>query len=150
MHIIGIVLLTVSLGLFLAAGTFCGLYRLFEKRKGLTVRATASLLAATHKKNVPVYGKRTPNGPIRVAMVLNDVSKGVYEYTVGGRNYRIRHTRYVTAKQMPRTVSVLCWKRWPRVAWVMTDTGPLYDTYALVAGLIGAVSLLGGLSVLFA
>lgn len=139
MKLIGIVLLIVGAMLAVAAGLFFILYRRFEHPHN-TKKITAHLVNVKHKTNVPVYGKRTQGGPLRILTVLKHWSKGVYEYSVDGKRYTIRYVEHVTERQMPRIVSVRYLKKLPRVAYVETDTGE--PSFELCAGVCLCVAIL--------
>ncbi len=134
----------------LVAGLFFLLYRMFVYNKNTIDKVTASLIDVKHKKNVPVYGRRFFRRPIRVMMKIKNYSKGKYEYHINQKRYTIQYVGYVTSKQMPKFVSVVYVKRFPKIAYVETDVNTQhFDIYSIVSVLFGVLFLLSGFSVLF-
>lgn len=123
---------------------------IFEHRKDLLGRTGASLRKTDYKKNVPVYGKNHPRGPLRVVMIIKHVSKSVYEYTVNGKKYKIRYTEYVRGREMPYMVTVIYLKRLPKIAYVDTDTNSHhFDIYAIVSFAFAVLFVVWGCRVVF-
>ena len=81
----------------------------------------AHLTNVKHKTDVRIYGRRTLNGPFRVLSKIKHYSKGTYEYTAENKQYKIYYVEYITAKQMPRTISVVYLKKFPIIAYAQTE-----------------------------
>ena len=155
MKIGGLILLAVGALLLLCAGACFALYRIFAYSQRGVGRATASLVLAKHKKNVPIYGNRHPGGPIGVVGMHKHLSRAVYTYTVEGKEYTFRCQKAVTAKQMPRMFLVLYLKRFPRIVHIPSGNflQMSYDVNALIflvsatACLIAGLCLVSGLGI---
>ena len=129
----------VAVGLFL-------LYLIFEHRKDLTAGTVAFLKQGKHKKDVAVWSVNRFGGAPHVVTVLKHLTRGVYVYTVGGKQYRIRYTEHVTKRQMPKMLSITYLKKFPLIAHVKTDIAlMLYDIYALMAAAFSVLLLFAGL-----
>ena len=149
-QILGIVFISLGTLLVLVAGLFFLIYRTFEYHKNSVARVTAKLIDVREKNDVPVYGQRFFRGPIRVMMKIKKYSKGKYEYQVNRRSYIIQSVEFVASKQMPKVVSVVYIKRFPKIAYVKTDiNNQKFDAYSIVFVLFGVMFLLCGFSVLF-
>lgn len=150
MQTLSIVLISLGVISFLAALIFLLLYRMFEYNKNSIDKTTASLIKVKHKKDVPVYGQRIFRGPIREIMKIKNYSKGKYEYHINQKRYTIQYCEHVTTRQMPKYVSVVYIKCFPKFAYVETDVNTSrFDLYSIVSVLFGVLFLLGGFSVLF-
>ena len=150
MQIFAIVLISLGILSFLSAGILFFAYRIFAQSKNCVAKATASLMDVRHKKDVPVYGHRFFRGPIRVMMRIENYSRGKYQYEVNQKTYTISYSEHATARQMPKFVSVVYMKRFPKLAYVKTQTHTQHlDIYSLASGLLGILFLLCGFSVLF-
>ncbi len=147
MKIGGLILLAVGVLLLLCAGVCFALYRVFAYSQRGVGRATASLVQAKHKKNVPIYGARHPGGPIGVVGMHKHLSRAVYTYTVEGKAYTLRCQKAVTAKQMPRMVLVLYLKWFPRIVHIPSESflRMSHDMKALLCLGLAAVCLVYGL-----
>ena len=119
----------------LACGCFL-LHYVFEHQKKATKRCIAFLQTVKHQKDKPVYGVSRGTGIIRREMTLKHWSRGTYEYAVNGKQYRIRYSGAVTARQLPRTITVQYLCRFPKIALV-TEVGAV-----LSFGLCGFLCLI--------
>lgn len=147
MQTVGIIFLICGGLFFIAAALLYIIYRALEYSKTATDKVSALLICEKHKKNVPVYSIRRPDGPIREVMQVKNYRKGRYEYCVNGKRYKISYAEYLQSKPMPKTVSVIFIKHFPRPAYVSTDANK-YDVYSIVAAVVAVMLLLGSLSVL--
>lgn len=92
--------------------------------------ASASLRKTNHKKNVTLYGKDHIGGTIKT-MFVKDMTTGTYVYTINGKQYKRRLTKYLTtARQMPYLTSVFYVKLFPHIAYFKDDFH-LYGVYGL-------------------
>lgn len=149
---VGIVCVSFGVLSFLFAVCSFVIYRAFEHNEKSTDKVVASLIGVKHKKDVPVYGQRNSiiGGPIRLVMKIKNYSKGTYKYFVNEKSYKIRYVEYVTPKQLPRIVSVVFLKRFPKIAYVKTEVNTQrFDIYSMVSVLFSVMFLFGGFSVLF-
>lgn len=150
MLILGAILLSLcGAALVVSAAFFC-LYRTFEHRPEKLGTTTATLRQTRHKKNVPVYERNGFRAPPRVVMILKNWSKSVYEYTVNNKTRKIHYVDFVKARQMPRTVQVEYLRKFPKIAYVKTDTNSHnFEIYSFVSLLFAVMFALGGLSAIF-
>jgi len=133
----------------ISAGFFFLVYRIFEYNKDCVAKVTASLTDVQHKNDVPVYGNRFFGAPIREIMRIKNYSKGKYEYQVNRKRYTIHYVEYVSSKQMPKFVSVIYIKWFPKVAYVKTDVNmQSFDAYSIISVLFGVMFLYAGFSML--
>lgn len=150
MFILGAILLSLCAAAILAATVFFCLYRTFEHRPDKLGTVTATLGQTKHKTDLPVYGKNGFRAPPRVVMILKNWSKSVYEYTVNDKTRKIHYVDFVSARQMPYKVQVEFLRKFPKIAYVKTDTNSHYfDIYAFVSLLFAVMFALGGVSVIF-
>lgn len=134
---IGILLIFISLFLFV-------IYKIFEKGKG-TEKAIATLKTKKNKKNVPVYGKNTPGGPIRIVMIIKNWTKGIYEYTVNNKKYIIHYTDYISPDNISHIVTVIYLKRFPKIAYVKTDADTHnFDVLSIATSLVSIFFIILG------
>lgn len=143
--VIAVVGILVSIVFLLTSLAF---HKAGEKETAWVGRAPASLKKTNHKKNVTLYGKDHIGGSIKT-MFVKDMTKGIYVYTVNGKQYNRRLTKFLTtAKQMPYLTSVFYIKCFPRIAYFKDDM-PLYDCYALCILMLSVGSFLFGINLLF-
>ena len=104
-----------------------------EKKEHAWVgRAPASLKETKHKKNVTLYGRDHVHGTVK-SMFIKDMTKGTYVYTVNGKTYKRRVTKYLTTPhQMPYLTSAFYIKKFPRISY-LKDDWQLYDIYAIMS-----------------
>jgi len=143
MRIFGAILLLVGIALILLAAALFWLYGAFENGSGDIGRVTASLKQVKHKKNVRQYVRGK-------TIIIKDLSKGTYEYTVDGKTYKIKYKEFATARQMPYIVTVLYLKTMPKIAHVKTNTSfNLFDIYAILCAGNSVILIILGLLLMF-
>ena len=148
MKMLGISLVAIGILCLLLSAVLLVIYILFEHCKDHTGSIAATLTDRTHKSNVNVYGRNTVHGPLHITRTIKHLSKGIYEYTVGPKTYRIRHQS--EANSLPHIISVVYLKRFPKIAYVKTAIdGSFFHIYAFTAAALGMIFLVGGLSILF-
>ena len=136
--------------LLLLAGVFFWLYRIFAHKPERLDTVPASLVSTKYKKNLPIYEKWKLFGPRRVETVIRHYCKGIYEYRVEDKKFRVRHVEFVPPDKMPETVKVTYLKSCPRIACVITlGHDPFFDTYAMVALILAVFALVSGCRILF-
>ena len=129
-----ILLPVATVAVFALAGVFFWVQFIFSRRPKSTAKTGAILREATHKKNVTVRSRRG-------SMLIKDLTKALYIYTVNGVEYGIRGEFHATKRQTPRFVPVVYVKRFPRFAY-MDDIGSLSDIrYGLWGGILVAWGL---------
>ncbi len=131
----GIVFLVLSVVGVLVAVIFLlaslAFHKAGNKETAWVGRAPASLRKTNHKKNVTLYGKDHLGGGLIKTMFVKDMTKGTYVYTVEGKQYKRRLTKYLTtARQMPYLTSVFYIKLFPHIAYFKDDFH-LYGVYGL-------------------
>lgn len=148
--VLGIIFLSASGVLFIISLYYFYLYSVFEHKPDKICKTSGRLIRLKHKKNVPVYGRRRPDGPIRILFIIKDLSRGSYEYTVNNKKYKARYTKHSRANEMPLVADVIYLKNAPRIAYVKTVTDShtfgFYSFGALMVGIM--TSVLGTLSLL--
>ena len=150
MQIVGAVLVVFSLLCLLIAVYFYFLYRIFDYHTNKTKKVMAHLTNVKHKTDVRIYGRRTLNGPFRVLSKIKHYSKGTYEYTAENKQYKIYYVEYITAKQMPRTISVVYLKKFPIIAYAQTEIHTHnFDVYSLASFLLGIICVISGFSAIY-
>ncbi|MBP3666669.1 MAG: hypothetical protein J6K29_06415 [Clostridia bacterium] len=129
-----ILLPVATVAVFALAGVFFWVQFIFSRRPKSTAKTGAILREATHKKNVTVRSRRG-------SMLIKDLTKALYIYTVDGVEYGIRGEFHATKRQTPRFVPVVYVKRFPRFAY-MDDIGSFSDIrYGLWGGILVAWGL---------
>ena len=129
-----ILLPVATVAVFALAGVFFWVQFIFSRRPKSTAKTGAILREATHKKNVTVRSRRG-------SMLIKDLTKALYIYTVNGVEYGIRGEFHATKRQTPRFVPVVYVKRFPRFAY-MDDIGSFSDIrYGLWGGILVAWGL---------
>lgn len=129
-----ILLPVATVAVFALAGVFFWVQFLFSRRPKSTAKTGAILREATHKKNVTVRSRRG-------SMLIKDLTKALYIYTVNGVEYGIRGEFHATKRQTPKFVPVVYVKRFPRFAY-MDDIGSFSDIrYGLWGGILVAWGL---------
>ena len=150
MIVFGIVLCAVSVIFLFVSVVFFLLYCIFEYKPDKLGKATATLKYTKHRKDVPVYGRNSTFGPIRVVMIIKNWSKSLYEYKVNDKTHKIHYIEYVTSRQMPFVVQVIYLKKIPRIAYVKTDTNfHNFEIYSFVALMSAILFALCGISLIF-
>lgn len=145
MIIFGICLISVGIVFLMLAGIFFLLYRTFEHQNNKTAKTGAFLKDVKHKKDVPLVGRRW-----RIVSVIKDQSKGIYKYTVNNKSYKIRYVEFVTLRQMPQIVQVIYLKKFPRIAYVKTDTSlPPFMVHTLVSAVFAVQFIVFGCLLIF-
>lgn len=136
--IIGVLLLFLMTFLFWLSVIFNRFEK--DKKNDRWVTKTGALLQSVkEKKNVTIYGRSSGNK--RERMFFKHLSKGVYIYTVNGKQYRIKDTGYGrTSRQMPYSIPVNYFKPFPRISYVASGI-QLYSVYALLC-LMPAIAFL--------
>lgn len=125
------------------------LYRIFEYKPDKLGKVTAVLRKTKHKKGVPVYKRTYTQVPLRVIMIIKNWSKGLYEYTVNDKKYKIHYVDHVTPHQMPLAVQVTYFKKIPKIAYVKTNTNfHHFEIYSFAALMFAVVSAAWALMVL--
>ena len=130
-----ILLPVATVAVFALAGVFFWVQFIFSRRPKSTAKTGAILREATHKKNVTVRSRRG-------SMLIKDLTKALYIYTVDGVEYGIRGEFHATKRQTPKFVPVVYVKRFPRFAY-MDDIGSFSD---IRYGLWGGILIAWGLS----
>ncbi len=151
MQIISIILIISSVLSFLIAASFFFIYTTFKYNKKMTDRVTASLIKVKHKRNVPEFCSNLPYGPIHIKIIKNR-SKGLYEYSVNQKRYKIRYIEYVTSRQMPRMLSVIYLRKFPKIAYIKTDVCTklyTFHIFSIIFAFFGIFLLINALFVLF-
>lgn len=150
MFILGAILLSLcAVSLLAAAGFFC-LYRIFEYHPDKLGTVTATLKKTEHQNDLPVYERTVFRAPPRVVMIIKNWSKSVYEYAVNNKSYKIHYIDLVEARQMPYRVQVEYLLKFPKIAYVKTDTHfHHFDIYSFVSLMFAVMFALGGLSAIF-
>lgn len=147
MDVFSFVLCSFSvISLFISVFFFliCIIFEHCPKKVG---KAYASLKQTKHKKNVPVYTKISPSSPITVDTIIENWSKGTYEYKVNNKTYKIHYVNFVPKNQMPFGVQVIYLKRIPKIAYIKTAINhfAMYSIaaliFAIMFGLYGILSL---------
>ena len=129
-----ILLPVATVAVFALAGVFFWVQFIFSRRPKSTAKTGAILREATHKKNVTVRSRRG-------SMLIKDLTKALYIYTVDGVEYGIRSEFHATKRQTPKSVPVVYVKRFPRFAY-MDDIGSFSDIrYGLWGGILVAWGL---------
>lgn len=129
-----ILLPVATVAVFALAGVFFWVQFIFSRRPKSTAKTGAILRESTHKKNVTVRSRRG-------SMLIKDLTKALYIYTVDGVEYGIRGEFHATKRQTPRFVPVVYVKRFPRFAY-MDDIGSFSDIrYGLWGGILVAWGL---------
>lgn len=129
-----ILLPVATVAVFALAGVFFGVQFIFSRRPKSTAKTGAILREATHKKNVTVRSRRG-------SMLIKNLTKALYIYTVNGVEYGIRGEFHATKRQTPKFVPVVYVKRFPRFAY-MDDIGSFSDIrYGLWGGILVAWGL---------
>ena len=122
-----ICLLLGAVGLFLTVVFFLASHAFDaanEKESKWVGRAPASLKATKHKKDVTLYG-RTPLGTGISTMFIKNMTKGTYTYTVNGKNYKRRVTKYLTTpRQTSYLTSAFYIKKFPRISYLKEEIQP--------------------------
>lgn len=150
MRIFGIVLLSIGAISLIVSAILYVLYRIFEYKPAMLGSVSATLRSTEYKRDMPVYEKSGPRAPRRIVMVIQNWSKGRYEYTVNDKKYKLHYVDFVSPRQMPRIVRVVYLKKFPKIAFVKTDTNSHYfEIYALAALMFAVISAVWGLSVIF-
>ena len=144
----GIALIVVGVGLFASAVFYFVVFLIFSHCPKSVVRTGATLQKVKQKNDVTLYGKEHLGRGLPKAMHIKHLSKGVYLYRVNGRFYRIRDWHVGTARQMSRIVSVVYWKRFPRIAYLDTGIGPFFELRALLLAFAGIAPIILGVSLL--
>lgn len=116
MHILKIILLCTGILLAPAAGVCFWLSYLLEHSSSATGEARARLVERSHRKNVKIYGKTYRGILPRQVYFLKDLCKGVYEYTVDGKTYRIKENHYGPPAEQPLMLTVIYLRRCPKIA----------------------------------
>ncbi len=143
MVVAGLIFITISLVFFLLATVLFIIYRAFERNGDSVGRVTGTQIDVKHKKDVWLWGGR------RRDVFLKHQSTAKYEYRVNGKTYAVKHAEFVTAKQMPRMVSVMYLKRFPKIAYVKDECmSPHYDANALLFVCLGVPLLVLGTVIL--
>lgn len=145
MTVLGICMLALgAILLVLAGGCFC-LYITFERGGSSVACATGFLKDTKYKNNVHIIGANRVGGTPQVVKTVKDRCRGVYQYTVGVKTYKIRYVSFVTARQMPQTVSVEYLKKLPRLAYVKTEVSTQrFDIYAIACLGFSIMCILSG------
>ena len=150
MLIFATVLFALSALSLVVAAAFFVLCRIFERKHAMLESVSASLQSIKHKRDVPVYERNGSRTPRRIVMIIKHWSRGKYEYTVNNKKYRIHYVDFVTPRNLPMRVLVVYWKRFPKIAYVKTETSfHHFEIYAFAALLFSMVSALWGFSVIF-
>lgn len=134
--VLGVICLTLGAACFLLAVLFFLVGRAFsaadEKETRWVGCAPAHLKDTKHKKNVTLYGRDHVGGPVK-SMFIKNMTKGNYVYSVNGRNYIRRVTKYLTTpRQMPYLTTAYYIKKAPRISY-LKDDWQLYDIYAIMS-----------------
>ncbi len=116
MQILKIILLCAGVLLALAAGVCFWLSYLLEHSSSATGEVRARLVERSHRKNVKIYGKTYHGTLPRQVYFLKDLCKGVYEYTVDGKTYRIKENHYGPPREQPLMLTVIYLQRFPRIS----------------------------------
>lgn len=136
-------LLVAMVFLFLAIGNLW-VDRAFDRNTAAVGRTTGMQIDVKHKKDVWLWGAR------RRDVFLKHQSTAKYEYRVNGKTYTVKNMRPVTAKQMPRMVSVMYIKRFPKIACVKDwCTFVCYSLNAILFFGLFVVFFMLGIAVLF-
>lgn len=150
MQIFGTVLMCLGgVALAVACIFFC-LWRAFDFGEDRVGTAPGQLRGTKYKRDVPVYEKRSPDGPWHISMIIRHWSRGIYEYRVGEKTYRVRYLNFVRRREMPYLVTVAYLKRFPRISYVRTETNShFFELYALGAFLLAVYLTVQGMTIFF-
>lgn len=110
---LGAAFLLISLAFFAS-------YAVFTRFPSKTDRALGKLVKYTHKRDVPVYGRKY-SGPIRRVGKIKNLTKTRYVYTVNGREYRVKYSFTSRPKSVPNSPWIRYIKRFPRISYVKGD-----------------------------
>ena len=146
MTLFSITMLSCSAVLLVVAAFLFLIYRIFEYSPEKTSRTLGVLVSAKHKKDVPVYERSGHRAPRRIVMIIKNMTKGRYEYTVDGKSYRVRYTEFVKPRRMPTNVWVVYIKSMPRISYVKADTNfNNFEVYSFAALMFAVLGLIFGL-----
>ena len=116
MLVLKLILLSLGILLALAAGVCYFLGYLLEHPSAATGEVRAKLVERSHRKNVKMYDYDYGRKILHRVYFLKDLCKGVYEYTVDGKTYRIKQTHYGPPKDQPLTIKLTYLRRFPNIA----------------------------------
>lgn len=116
MQLLKIILLCAGILLAPAAGVCFWLSYLLEHSSSATREVRARLVERSHRKNVKIYGKTYRGTLPRQVYFLKDLCKGVYEYTVDGKTYRIKENHYGPPAEQLLMLTVIYLRRCPKIA----------------------------------
>ena len=146
MFIFGMILLSISAVSLIIATVFFILYRIFEYKPAMLGKVSASLKSTKYKKDKLVWGRNTYKGPIRIVMIIKHWTQGTYEYTVNNKQYKIRYVDLVVPRRMPMIVQVIYLNKFPKIAYVKTDTNfHHFEIYSFVALMFSVLLAVQGL-----
>ncbi len=130
---LGIIFICFGIVLIIASAAMCAVSLVLSKFPRCVGKTYGDRVRMKHKKDVPVYGSRF-GGSIRQIGLVKHVTKTTYKCTVGSRTYKIKTAFFETPRQTDYIVTVVCLKRFPRVAYIESDhTGDFkYWAYAFV------------------
>lgn len=116
MLVLKLILIVLGIVFALAAGVCYFLGYLLEHPSAATGEVRAKLVERKHRKNVKIYGYEYGRRFPHRVYFLKDLCKGVYEYTVDGKTYRIKETHYGPPKDQPLTIKITYLRRFPNIA----------------------------------
>lgn len=131
---LAILLPLATLAIFALAGLFFRVQFTFSCRPKSTAKTGAVLREATHKKNVTVHSRRG-------SMLIKNLTKARYIYTVNGVEYGIRGEFHATKRQTPKFVPVVYIKRFPRFSYMDEPVSFSDIRYGLWGGILVAWGL---------
>jgi len=131
-----IVIIVLGIFLLMISGVLFYISFIFEHRPQKTGKTGGFLQKTKHKKDVTIYIK-DDNGTIRTKF-FKHLTKGVYKYSVGGKDYKIRDNFFIgTSRQMQKIVPVIYLKKFPRISYIETEIESRW-LYGAVLAFLGA------------
>lgn len=114
--IIMLTLFILGFCLFFLSAIYFTAYHVLNKCPKKTGRVKAELKHTKLKKDVMTKMSVYETDP--EAGVIRNLTKVTFQYTVGEKTYKVRDDFIGRPRRVPRRVSVVYWKRFPRFSYV--------------------------------